>query len=114
MPNKSLEEIKEVVMGQLTTYFDSKISCFDFQDVYSVPYNTMKINFTLYNYCSARILLESESIYFYILSADRVLEIFESPIPLDEISKALPLFDEQVQLRIPNKFLAAKAWAPLK
>ena len=110
LKNKNVEDVALSLVDTLSKYFGVKASSYEIKDIYSIPFNTATISFTLYNYLVARVLLESDSIYFYIVSADRLLEIFENPVDLEQMNRILPLFDEKIQLRIPDKFLMAAAW----
>ena len=111
---KELREIVDLLENHLNKYFGDRVEGYMLGDFGTIPYNTIKIDFTLYHYFTARLLLEGDSVYFGITENGIALRIFEKPVHLNKINEVMGLFDEQIRLRIPDKFLEARAWVPLK
>ncbi len=113
MQNKTVEEIAELLTDYLIKYFGDKLEDFEIFNLQDEPYKTFSIRFQAYKY------------FIILLNCDRgrfgcSIQFGETNyIPLENSQKWIEKadlevffkeFKEQIEIRIPDKFLQAKGW----
>ena len=112
MQSKGVHQISNNIVTALKEYFNDRIEGFTIYNITDIPYPMFSIRFTLYNY------------YKIVYNYDRGRNGFSISIGRDGIGlkHSQPWFDdidlgvlckeldENVRIRIPNKYLAYYNW----
>ncbi len=119
MQQKS-EELEDLIINQLDNYFKDAIDCFTIEEYEKRPWAEICIRTRLYNYIPLRIMVERNEIFFSIIQAENDLTLLKrdlgkfisSGYDLSSIEWecVLKQLEQEVKLRIPDKYLKAKGW----
>ena len=109
-PNAASESIAERLIAKLSGYFLDAVDDLAIIEATDYPKLLIQIDFSVYEFFSARLTLESKSIWFSISGGGRLLRVTRGIVPLDNFDAEVKRFDENVKLRIPDKYLAAEPW----
>ena len=99
----------------IRTYFDHKMDSSSIYDVVEeANYHAFKINFKSYDYFTIEFDYENDMCEFFIVLTKEVkLSLTKEPAVYSQISdwdKYLKGVMDEIELRIPDKFLKAKGW----
>ncbi|WP_298450334.1 hypothetical protein [uncultured Marinobacter sp.] len=110
MPNDTNVKIAEKLIKDLSVFFEDAGDDFVIIESTDYPMMMVQIEFTVYNYFLARLTLQSKSISFSIMNCGQCLKVTQGMVPLENLANEVAEFDENIRLRIPDKYLSAKPW----
>jgi hypothetical protein len=110
MDNRNIEEITESYITEFNEFWGDKVSDFVSSDSTDVPYKMLNLEFTLYNYSLVRLTLERNTVWLSDVSKGICLKLLGNSIPSNGVGRHLPQIDNEIRLRIPDKYLEAKRW----
>lgn len=113
-----LDSLKLDIIKEHKNFFGSKIDNFIIKEARSIPSLRIFIGFTVYKYVYVSIDIESTALHYSTQVWDRSITLFSAEIPslLKErhgpliAQNILARLDEELRLRIPDKYLIAKGW----
>lgn len=110
MQSNTPENISGQLIKMLSGFFTDAADDFMVSEATDYPKRLVQIDFSVYEFFSARLTLESQSIWFAISGGGRLFRVTKGIVPLDNFDEEVKKFDENVRLRIPDKYLAAELW----
>lgn len=113
MQNKTADEMSDIIVDMLINKFEDKVQDFEIFNIVETPYKAFSIRFTAYNYfivlfnydrgligCSIQY---GENNFIGLKNSQEWYEKADFDIFCKELQ-------EQLELRIPDKFLEANGW----
>ncbi|WIW70885.1 hypothetical protein [Anaerosinus gibii] len=112
MQDKKSIMIADSIMNILKNYFREKIDGFVISDATDIPYNMFSIEFRLYNYFPIILNYDRGSFGCAISYGEQGIALENSQRWYDEadMNVFVKELDEQIKLRIPDKFLDYYGW----
>lgn len=112
MPNKGYEEIKNELKVSLKEYFKNRIGTFSIYNQTDTPYTMFNMEFEMYNYFNVILNYDRGSFGCVIVNGNAGFEIENSQKWYDtaDMDIFLKELKEQLELRIPDKFLEYNGW----
>lgn len=113
MQNKTADEMSDIVVDMLIEKFKDKMENFEIFNVAETPYKTFSVRFKAYNYFIVLFNYDRGVIGCSIQYGERTFIGLENSqkwyekADFDVFCKEL---QEQLELRIPDKFLEANGW----
>lgn len=110
MQSNPPENMAGQLIKMLSGFFADAADDFLISEATDHPKLLVSIDFSVYEFFSARLTVESRSIWFSISGGGRLFRVTRGIVPLDDFDEEVKKFDENVRLRIPDKYLVAEPW----
>ncbi|MEI3604977.1 hypothetical protein SPD48_04675 [Pseudogracilibacillus sp. SE30717A] len=112
MQNNSCETIIDDLIENLESYFDEKVEDFVILDKTNVPYVMFNIRFTMYKYFNVILNYDRGAYGCAIINGDLGIDLENSQQWYDiaDMDVFLQELEQQIELRIPDKFLEYHGW----
>ncbi len=103
-------DLEDVLINRLDQHFKAAVKDFVVQEATDVPFLQLTIEMTLYNYFVLRVTVEKNTMFFSIVQSGFQLQLLKFSVSENNLKLAPQLLEEEVRLRIPDKYLQAKGW----
>lgn len=112
MQNNNGKEISKFLINMLSDYFGKKISDFVVSEITDIPYTMFRIEFLMYKYFYVVLEYDRGAFGCGILNGNLCVPLENSQKWYDEADMNIFLkeLEQQIQLRIPDKFLEFYGW----
>jgi len=112
LPNKTGKLISREIMKKLDEYFREKVGGFVISVETDTPYITFKIEFVMYKYFNVVLNYDRGSFGCSIINGSKFVQLDNSQKWYDEadINLFFKELEQQIELRIPDKFLKYHGW----
>lgn len=110
MLSDASQELAGKLVRDLSVFFADAGDDFVIIESTDYPMMMVQIEFTIYKYFLVRLTLQSKSISFSIMNCGQWLKVTQGMVPLENLANEMAEFDENIRLRIPDKYLSAKPW----
>lgn len=112
MQNKNSETISYEIINRLSDYFQKRIDDFMVSEITDTPYIMFRIEFVMYKYFNVVLNYDRGSFGCSIINGNRYLPLENSQSWYDKADMNIFLkeLEEQIKLRIPDKFLEFNGW----
>lgn len=112
LQNKNSEIISDELINILSNYFEKKIDDFMVSEITDVPHTMFRIEFSMYKYFYVVLNFDRGRFGCSIMNGNRYLPLENSQKWYDEADMNIFLkeFEQQIRLRIPDKFLEFYGW----
>ena len=110
MLSKAPEDIAGQLIKMLKGFFADAADGFVINEATDYPRLLIQIDFSVYAFFTAKLTLESKSIWFSLSDGERLFRVTKGIVSLDDFDQEVTKFDENIRLRIPDKYLAAEPW----
>lgn len=110
MLQSELDILRKNICHAFSNYWGDKIDTFVITDNTTIPHVILTIETDVYDFLRLYITLEHSSIGFYIHQNGGCYSLLKNRISIDELQKYLPIIDDELRLRIPDKFLHRYGW----
>lgn len=110
MKDKSPEDIAGQLIKMLRGFFIDAADNFTTNEATDYPRLLIQVDFSVYEYFASQLTLESKSIWFSISGGGMLLRVTKGIVALDDFYQEVKKIDENIRLRIPDKYLAAEPW----
>ena len=104
------EILEDKLIEILDSHFGQAVNDFVVKESSDIPALQLVIEMSLYNYFVVRAFVEKRTISLSILQSGFQFKLFSISM-IDESIDSIPAkLEEEVRLRIPDKYLTAKGW----
>lgn len=112
LQNKSSEIIADELINRLSDYFKKRIDDFTVLGETDSPYTMFQIEFIMYKYFNVVLNYDRGRFGCSIINGNRYLPLENSQRWYDKADMNISLkeLEEQIELRIPDKFLKFNGW----
>lgn len=107
MPNSN---IGDEMVEYLDHYFGCPAKDYVIRESTATPYIQLIMEFTVYNYFVVRLTVEKNTMFFSIFQSGNELPLLKSALSIESLDSTIKNLDEEIRLRIPDKYLQAKGW----
>lgn len=104
------DDLEDILIDKLDKHFKNAVKDYVVKESTDTPFLQLTIEMTLYNYFVVRVRIEKNTMFFSINQSGFQLQLFQSPLSDSELNVAPSVLDNEVRLRIPDKYLQAKGW----
>ncbi|MGL1104151.1 hypothetical protein ACSTLM_08170, partial [Vibrio parahaemolyticus] len=105
-----IDEIEASLVTQISDYWGSAADDFCTSESTNIPFQRFVLEFSLYRYSVIRITFERNSLFFSEVSKGISFSILSRKVSYPDLFDTLAEIDEEVRLRIPDKYLVTKGW----
>ncbi|ENI8077342.1 TPA: hypothetical protein GRR81_25610 [Vibrio parahaemolyticus] len=105
-----IEEIEAGLVTQISDYWGNAAENFCTSGITNIPFPMFVLEFSLYKYLLIRVTFEHNSLFFSEISRGIGFNLLSRSVSYQNLNYVLPQVDEEVRLRIPDKYLVAKGW----
>ncbi|MFC4878199.1 hypothetical protein [Microbulbifer halophilus] len=102
------------LIKSLNEYFKDAAKDYAVNESTDSPFLYLVIEITLYNYFVVRVTVGKSTVFFSIIESGFQLQLFKNQLSISEFKLALKTLDQEIRLRIPDKYLQAKGWQSIK
>lgn len=112
LQNNSSEMLIEEITEKLDMYFNDKISSYTILEYTDTPYKMFRIRFSIYNYFNIMLNYDRGRFGCSIIQGEVGISLENSQKWYDKADMNIFLeeLEQQIELRIPNKFLEYYGW----
>ncbi|MEC5425164.1 hypothetical protein QGM71_16885 [Virgibacillus sp. C22-A2] len=112
MQNRGYEVIKDEIKNELKGYFKDKIGSFSIYEQTDTPYTMFSMQFTMYNYFNIVLNYDRGAFGCAIINGEVGISLKSSQKWYDKADMTIFLkeLEQQIELRIPDKFLEFHGW----
>ena len=110
MQNENLKYTKKFLIDSFGSFWGNKVQDYVIEELGHSPHEVLTIEFKLYNYFPIRLNLEMDKISFSIIFSHTRIMVSKHEFSFENIDNIIESFDNEILLRIPDKFLIAKGW----
>lgn len=112
LQNKNSETISDEIINRLGDYFQKKIDDFMISEMTDTPYTMFGIEFVMYKYFNIVLNYDRGRFGCSIINGNRFLPLENSQKWYDKLdmNTFLKELEEQIKLRIPDKYLEFYGW----
>lgn len=103
-------ELEDAIVGNFRAHFGSEVSGFTVSDVTDIPFTQVTVQMTVFNYLVVQVFIERGGIFVSILESRVALSLLSVSLSSEALLALPAQVDEEVRLRIPDKYLRAKGW----
>ncbi|MDA0126447.1 hypothetical protein OH459_28145, partial [Vibrio sp. MM46] len=107
---RDIDEIEASIVTQISDYWGSVADDFCTSESTNIPFQRFVLEFSLYRYSVVRINFERNSLFFSEVSKGISFSLLSRKVSYPDLIDTLAEIDEEVRLRIPDKYLVAKGW----
>jgi len=104
------DDLEDTLIEKLDEHFKNAVKDFVVKESTDTPYVQLTIEMTLYNYFVIRCAIEKNTMFFSIVQSGFQLQLFKAPLSDSELNLAPATLEQEVRLRIPDKYFQAKGW----
>ncbi|GGB22093.1 hypothetical protein [Agarivorans gilvus] len=104
------EVVEDELIGKIDSYFKEAVRDFVVTDSSDMPILQLNIEMSLYNYFVVRATIEKGMMFFSIVQSGFLFKLFKLELTEKNLELVPKMLDEEVRLRIPDKYLSAKNW----
>ncbi|MHA2764466.1 hypothetical protein [Vibrio harveyi] len=105
-----IDEIEASLVTQISDYWGSAADDFCTSESTNIPFQRFVLEFSLYRYSVVRVNFERNSLFFSEVSKGISFNLLSRKVSYPDLIDTLAEIDEEVRLRIPDKYLVAKGW----
>ncbi|QOV28875.1 hypothetical protein INT50_09340 [Vibrio diabolicus] len=105
-----IDEIEASLVTQISDYWGNAADDFCTSESTNIPFQRFVLEFSLYRYSVIRITFERNSLFFSEVSKGISFSILSRKVSYQDLFDTFAEIDEEVRLRIPDKYLVAKGW----
>ncbi|TGA98739.1 hypothetical protein E4665_07765 [Sporolactobacillus shoreae] len=112
MQTKNSDILSDEIIDKLSNYFSNKIDDFMVSDTTDTPYTMFKIEFVMYKFFNIVLNYDRGRFGCSIINGSRFITLDNSQKWYDKADMDIFLkeLEEQLKLRIPDKFLEHYGW----
>lgn len=112
MQNNNGKEISKSLINQLISYFQEKIDNFVVSEITDTPYTMFQIEFSMYKYFYVVLNYDRGLFGCSVMNGNRYFALESSQEWYDQADMNIFLkeLEQQIKLRIPDKFLEFYGW----
>ena len=103
-------DIEDALIKEMESYFETSAKDYVVKKSTDIPFLQLTLEITLYNYVVIRATIEKETMFFSINQSGYQLPIMNCPLSVTSLSNTIYQLDQEVRLRIPDKYLNAKGF----
>ena len=107
---RDIAEIEASIVTQISDYWGSAADDFCTSESTNIPFQRFVLEFSPYRYSVVRINFERNSLFFSEVSKGISFSLLSRKVSYPDLIDTLAKIDEEVRLRIPDKYLVAKGW----
>jgi len=104
------DDLEDFLIEKLDEHFKDAVKDYVVKESTDNPFLQLTIEMTLYNYFVVRVAIEKNTMFFSIVQSGFQLQLLKVPLSDSELRVAPAALDQEVRLRIPDKYLQAKGW----
>ncbi len=102
-----IDEIEASLVTQISDYWGSAADDFCTSESTNIPFQRFVLEFSLYRYSVVRVNFERNSLFFSEVSKGISFSLLSRKVSYPDLIDTLAEIDEEVRLRIPDKYLVA-------
>ena len=102
--------VEDSIIEELDEYFKHAVRDFVVKESSNTPALQVTLEMTLYNYFVVRVTVEKGVVFFSIVQSGFLFKLFKLELSEENLKIAPKKLDEEIKLRIPDKYLDAKGW----
>lgn len=104
------DDLEDVLIEKIDDYFKGGAKDYVIKESTDTPFLQLTMELTLYNFFVIRVAIEKSTMFFSIVQSGFLLPLFKKSLSESGLNEAPIILDEEVKLRIPDKYLKAKGW----
>ncbi|CCN72828.1 hypothetical protein [Vibrio nigripulchritudo] len=102
--------IEDWVISEAENHFKDAVHDFVVKEHFDIPFCNLTIEMILYDFLLIEVHLEKGSMFFSLVHSKILFKLLSFNLSDLDMSVAMRKLDEEVRLRIPDKYLIAKGW----
>lgn len=110
MLQSELDLIRKTICKTMKDYWGNRIGTFVVTENTTVPHTMLTIEIDIYNYFILIVTLEHSSLGFSVQQNGGKFSLIQDKILPTDLSLYLKSIDDELKLRIPDKFLMKNGW----
>ena len=112
LQSNTSKKFSKILINTLSSYFQKRIDDFVVSEITDTPYMMFRIEFVMYKYFNVMLNYDRGRFGCSIMNGNRYLPLENSQNWYDEADMEIFLKElkEQIELRIPDKFLKFYGW----
>ena len=103
-------DLEDELIGHLDKNFGKAAKDYAVKESTSTPFTQIVIELTVYNYFVVRLAVEKNTIFFSIIQSGFQMPLLKAALAAEDLDSTIKELDEEIRLRIPDKYLQAKGW----
>jgi hypothetical protein len=104
------DDLEDILIEKLVERFKNAAKDFAVKESTDTPYVQLTIEMSLYNYFVVSCKIERNTMFFSILQSGFQLPLFKVALSDSELNLVTATLEQEVRLRIPDKYLKEKGW----
>lgn len=104
------DDLEDALIESLDEHFKDAVRNYVVKESTDNPFLHLIVEMTLYNYFVVRATVEKNTIFFSIVQSGFQLHLLKAPLSDSNLKTVRAALDQEVRLRIPDKYLQAKGW----
>ena len=103
-------DLENALIDKMEDYFGASAREYIVKESTDIPFLQLTLEMTLYNYIVIRVAIERSTMFFSINQSGYQLPIMHCPLSVASLSNIIQQLDQEIRLRIPDKYLDAKGF----